>query len=61
MTGGLQFYSLRKQLVDSGKMSEKEFHDTILKNNTMPVEIVKAILTGEELTKEASPKWKFLD
>lgn len=61
MTGGLQFYSLRKQLVDSGKMSEKEFHDTILQNNTMPVEIVKAILTGEALKKEASPKWKFLD
>ncbi|VXB00513.1 conserved hypothetical protein [Flavobacterium sp. 9R] len=61
MTGGLQFYSLRKQLVDSGKMSEKEFHDTILQNNAMPVEIVKAILTGEELKKEASPKWKFLD
>ena len=30
MIGGLQFYSLKKELVDAGKMPEKQFHDTIL-------------------------------
>jgi hypothetical protein len=61
MVGGLEFYKLKKELVDSGKMTEKQFHDTILQNNTMPVEIVKSILYGEELKKNAQPNWKFLD
>jgi len=61
MIGGLQFYSLKKELVDGGKMSEKQFHDTILQNNTMPVEMVKAVLKGEELKKDKIADWKFLD
>ncbi len=61
MMGGLQFYSLKKELVDGGKMSEKQFHDTILQNNSMPVELVKAILKGEELKKDKVTEWKFLD
>jgi uncharacterized protein (DUF885 family) len=61
MMGGLQFYSLKKELVDSGKMTEKAFHDTILQNNSMPVELVKAILKGEELSKDKIAEWKFLN
>jgi uncharacterized protein (DUF885 family) len=61
MIGGLQFYSLKKELVESGKMPEKQFHDTILQNNTMPVELVKAILKGEDLKKDKISDWKFLD
>jgi len=36
--GGLQFYSLKKELVDSGKITEKEFHDRILKEGPIPVD-----------------------
>jgi uncharacterized protein (DUF885 family) len=61
MIGGLQFYSLKKELVDTGKMTEKKFHDTILQNNTMPVELVKAVLKGEDLKKDKVADWKFLD
>ncbi|MDZ7936234.1 MAG: DUF885 family protein [Emticicia sp.] len=61
MVGGLQFYNLKKQLVDTGKMTEKEFHDTIMQNNAMPVEIVRAILTNETLTKNRKSQWRFLD
>ena len=61
MIGGLQFYSLKKELVDTGKMPEKLFHDTILHNNTMPVELVKAVLKGEDLKKDKVTEWKFLD
>ena len=61
MIGGLQFYSLKKELVDGGKMSEKQFHDTILQNNTMPVELVKAVLKGEDLKKDKIADWKFLN
>ena len=61
MIGGLQFYSLHKELIDGGKMSEKQFHDTILQNNAIPVELVKAILKDEEIEKDKKSTWRFLD
>ena len=36
MLGGLQFRALHKELVDSGKMTNREFHDAILKLNRIP-------------------------
>lgn len=61
MVGAMQFYSLRMELVDSGQMTELEFHDTILKNNRIPVAMVKALMTQEELTPDFSSEWKFGD
>ncbi|SMO69994.1 DUF885 family protein [Gracilimonas mengyeensis] len=61
MVGAMQFYSLRMELVDSGMMSEKEFHDTILHNNSIPVAMVKALLTEKELSPEYQSSWKFGD
>jgi uncharacterized protein (DUF885 family) len=46
MVGGLQIWELRKEFVDSGKMTEKQFHDTILKNGRIPIEMVRMILEG---------------
>ncbi|MBI3006087.1 MAG: DUF885 family protein [Ignavibacteriales bacterium] len=59
LLGGLQFRSLQHELVGSGKMSNKEFHDTILRNNSIPVEMVRALLTNQELKREHTPQWKF--
>lgn len=59
MLGGLQFYSLHRELVDSGKMTNRAFHDTILKENRMPVEMVRAILTSQKLTRDYKTTWKF--
>jgi len=59
MIGGLQFYALRKELVDSGKMKEKDFHDRILREGSIPVEFVKVILTGEKLSEEHRVTWDF--
>lgn len=59
MVGGQQFYALKKELVDSGKMSFKEFHDAILCENGMPVEMVRAILTRQQLKKDFVTGWKF--
>ena len=59
LLGGLQFRALNKELVGSGKMTNKEFHDTILRNNSIPVELVRAILTNQELKREYTPQWKF--
>ncbi|MBI4430055.1 MAG: DUF885 family protein [Ignavibacteriales bacterium] len=59
LLGGLQFRSLQRELVGAGRMSNKEFHDTILRNNSIPVEMVRAILTNQELKREHTPQWKF--
>ncbi len=59
MIGGMQFYAMKKELVDSGKMTYKQYHDAVLRENSMPVEMVRAILTNQELTRDFRTKWKF--
>jgi uncharacterized protein (DUF885 family) len=61
MLGGLQIRALRKELVDSGKMSERAFHDAILKGNSMPIAMVRARLTNQKLTRDFQSQWKFYD
>ncbi|MGM0946920.1 MAG: DUF885 family protein [Bacteroidota bacterium] len=61
MIGALEFYALRAEMVDSGKMEEKTFHDLIMQQNTMPVEILRAKVTGQPLDKNHKASWRFLD
>ena len=59
MLGGLQFYSLHRELVDSGKMTNRAFHDAVLQENRMPIEMVRAILTKQPLPREFKSSWRF--
>jgi uncharacterized protein (DUF885 family) len=59
MIGGLQFYNLHRDLVDSKKMTDKQFHDAILKEGAIPVEMVRAILTKQKLGKDFKSNWRF--
>src|SRR5262245_5086742 len=59
LLGGLQIYSLHKELVDSGKMTNRAFHDSILKENRIPIEMVRALLTKQKLTRDYAANWKF--
>ncbi len=61
MLGALQFYALRKELVDSGQMTDRAFHDAILHENTLPVELVRAILIDEPLTRDYTSNWRFYE
>ena len=61
LTGGRQFYALRKELVETGKMTNKQFHDAIMHLNTMPVEMIRAILINQPLTPDFKTNWKFYD
>jgi uncharacterized protein (DUF885 family) len=60
MVGGLQIYELKKEIVQSGKMTEKQFHDAFLKENCIPIEMVRAILTNAPLTENYMTSWKFI-
>ncbi len=59
MVGGMQFWALKAELVDSGKMTHKQFHDAVLEENAMPVEMVRAILTDQKLSKDFKSNWRF--
>jgi uncharacterized protein (DUF885 family) len=59
MMGGLQFYSLHHDLVDSKKMSNRQFHDAILHEGPIPVEMVRAILTNQKLASDYQPSWRY--
>ncbi|KAJ6018023.1 Protein of unknown function DUF885 [Penicillium sp. IBT 35674x] len=59
MLGALQIYALRKEMVDSGRMAEMDFHDQFLKGNRMPIELVRALMQNQELTPDFQTSWKF--
>lgn len=61
MLGALQIRALRKELVEGGKMGEKEFHDRFLMENEMPIEILRANLSGVKLSPEFKATWRFYD
>jgi uncharacterized protein (DUF885 family) len=59
MMGGLQIRSLYKELVDTNTMTAKAFHDAILKAGSMPIEMLRAVLTPQPLTRDYRAQWKY--
>jgi len=59
MLGGLQIRALHESLVGSGQMTDRDFHDTILKGAQMPIEMVRARLLDVELTPDYVTNWRF--
>ncbi|RFM33945.1 DUF885 family protein [Chitinophaga silvisoli] len=59
MIGGLQFMALKKEMVDSGKMSYQQFHDAIMQNNMLPVEMIRVILENKTINKDFKSTWRF--
>jgi hypothetical protein len=61
LLGGLQLMELKKEMVDSGKMTYKQFHDAVIKENLIPVEMLRATLINQPLNKDFTTSWKFYD
>ena len=59
LLGALQFRAMHTELVDSKKMSDREFHDAILHENSMPIELLRTDLEGTKLTRDFKTSWKF--
>ncbi len=59
MMGGIQLYALKKELVDGKKMTMKQFNDAILRENSMPIEMLRAILIKQPLKKDFTTNWRF--
>jgi uncharacterized protein (DUF885 family) len=61
MIGGMQFRALYDELVESGSMSERDFHDAVLQGGRMPVEMVRARLVDQPLRPGYTTEWRFAD
>jgi hypothetical protein len=59
LMGALQFRALHHELVDSHKMTDREFHDTILHEGSMPVELLRAEMENGKLSPDFQTSWKF--
>lgn len=59
LLGALQFRAMHHELVDSKKSSDREFHDAILHENSMPIELLRADLENQKLTRDFKTSWKF--
>lgn len=59
MIGGLQVRSLYQELVEGGRMTPRQFHDAVLKQNSVPIAMVRAALLALPLEEKAAPEWRF--
>jgi uncharacterized protein (DUF885 family) len=59
MMGGLQFRALHEEVVGRGRMTDRAFHDGILRSGSMPVEMVRALLTRAPLGRDYRAQWRF--
>jgi len=59
MIGGLQLKALHDELVP-GRMSDLQFNDAVLRLGAIPIELVRASLTGQALRPDSTPTWRAL-
>jgi hypothetical protein len=59
MIGGIMFRAMRRELVETGRLSLKEFHDAVMRENDIPPVVLRAILRGDEVGPDFDPQWRF--
>lgn len=61
MIGGLQLRRLRRDLVDRGTMTDLTFHDAVLREGAVPIDMIRAALTKKAPEAGHRPTWRFAD
>lgn len=59
MMGGLQFRALHHEMVDGGKLTNRQFHDFVYTHGSMPVEMVRVLMLRQSLARDYGTQWKF--
>ncbi len=59
LLGGMQIRALRRELVDSGLMDQKAFHDEVLRQGSMPIALLRLAVGRQKLTRDTSVDWRF--
>lgn len=58
LVGALQIRELRKEFVASGAMTDRAFHDAIIRMGSMPIALVRLALGRQNLNPDMSLEWK---
>jgi uncharacterized protein (DUF885 family) len=61
MLGALQLYSLGQEVLEGGMMTEKEFHDRTMRENEMPIEMLRALILEQKVEPSFVPSWRFYE
>jgi uncharacterized protein (DUF885 family) len=61
MIGALQIMALKNELTGEHKMTLKQFNDAVLQQNSMPIEMLRNILSDRPVSKVYQPHWRFYD
>jgi uncharacterized protein (DUF885 family) len=61
MLGALQLRELHHELVESGRMTNRQFNDAIMVGGPMPIEMVRVRLEGSRPPRDFRPEWRFAD
>lgn len=61
LLGGLQLRQLHREAVESGMMTNREFHDHVLKAGRMPIEMVRASVLRQPPPRDYRAGWRFAD
>ncbi len=59
LLGGLQIRSMRKEMVESGQMTEKQFHDEIMRQGSMPIAWLRLSMSKQPLKPDTVVSWRF--
>jgi hypothetical protein len=62
LLGGLQMHALYEELVESGQMTPRAFHDTVLQRNCIPIPLLRAELIGLPIPQNLTDlRWRFYE
>jgi uncharacterized protein (DUF885 family) len=61
LIGGIQQYAMHKELVGAKKMTNRQYNDALLKENRIPIEMLRAAITNQKLTRDFATNWRFYD
>jgi hypothetical protein len=59
LIGGLQVRALHRELVGPGTMTHRQFHDAVLRENSVPIAALRALLLDLPLERDFRGDWRF--
>ncbi|MBL8764256.1 MAG: DUF885 domain-containing protein [Phycisphaerae bacterium] len=59
MIGGLQLRALRAEVLATGRMTDRQFHDAVLTYGPIPIELIRAGITDRPVPRDGTSSWRF--
>jgi uncharacterized protein (DUF885 family) len=61
LIGGLQVRALHRELVGAGRMTHRAFHDAFMRENYMPIAVLRTLLADLPLERDFCGDWRFYE